>query len=179
MGSPVIIVDYDPQWPILYEEEESRIRSVIGHLVVVIEHVGSTAVPGLGAKPILDIMVAVRQLADVEKCIEPLGSIGYVPEDESSIPERRLFYKGPPGARAYHLHMVELTSDFWERHLLFRDALRTNPGVAQEYYQLKKDLAAKYGSNRGAYTDDKTSFIEAVVDQARRSHAVSNGTPYQ
>ena len=91
----ITIAHYDPQWPILYEEEKARILGVIGDKVVAIEHIGSTAVPGLGAKPIIDITVAVRHLADAEKCIEPLQSVGYeyVPEYEVSIPERRYFRK--------------------------------------------------------------------------------------
>ena len=168
MCSPVRIVDYDPQWPILYEEEKDRILGVIGHIVVAIEHIGSTAVPGLGAKPIIDIMIAVRYLDDAEECIEPLKSIGYeyVPEFEDSLPERRFFWKGPPEARKYHIHMVELTSDFWKRHLLFRDYLRTHPKVSQKYHHLKKELAAKHGSDRDAYTAAKKSFIKSVEAKA-------------
>ena len=168
MSSAVMIVDYDPQWPILYEEEKARILDVIGHKVVAIEHIGSTAVPGLGAKPIIDIMVAVRHLADAEESVKPLQSIGYeyVPEHEDSIPERRYFCKGPPEAHR-HLHMVERTSDFWERHLLFRDYLRAHPKVARQYYKLKRQLAAKWGPDRHVYTDAKTSFIESIITRAR------------
>lgn len=163
------MAEYDPKWPILYEEEKGRILAVIGRKVVAIEHIGSTAVPGLGAKPIIDIMVAVSQLADADQCIQPLQIIGYeyVPEYEASIPERRYFRKGPSGARTHHIHMVELSSDFWERHLLFRDFLRAHPEVAKKYYELKKELAAKYGPDHDAYTDAKVSFIESVLDKAR------------
>ena len=167
----VMIVDYDPQWVMLYEKEKDMILSVIGHMVIAIEHIGSTAVCGLGGKPIIDIMVAVRHLTDAEKCIEPLRSIGYeyVPEYETTIPERRYFHKGsPPEEQHYHLHMVEKRSDFWKRHLLFRDHLRAHPDVAQRYYQLKKELASKYGSNREAYTNAKTSFIESTMAEAKR-----------
>ncbi len=169
MGGPLIVVDYDPQWPILYEEEKDRILGLIGRLVVAIEHIGSTAVPGLGAKPIIDIMVAVHRLADAEECVEPLRSIGYeyVPEYNDIIPERRYFHKGPAEARTHHLHVVELASDFWERHLLFRDFLRTHPEEAEQYYDLKKELATHYRSDREAYTEAKTAFIESVVDKAR------------
>ena len=169
MSTPVVVVDYDPQWPTSYEEEKERILGAIGDVAVAIEHIGSTAVPGLGAKPIIDIMVAVSRLADAERCIEPLQEIGYeyVPEYNDVIPERRYFHKGPPGARTYHLHMVELTSGFWERHLQFRDFLRTHPEEAQRYHQLKKELAAKFGADRDGYTEAKTSFIESVIAKAR------------
>jgi GrpB-like predicted nucleotidyltransferase (UPF0157 family) len=169
MTDLVTIADYDPQWPILFESEKAAILSLIGHVVVAVEHVGSTAVPGLGAKPIIDIMVAVRYLADAQECVGPLQSIGYkyIPEHEASIPERRFFRKPPHGTRAFHLHMVKLTSDFWKRHLLFRDYLRTHRKEAQRYYQLKKELAAKFGLDRDAYTDAKASFIESVLCKAR------------
>ena len=170
MKRPVRIVDYNSQLPILFENEKRLILNVIRHFVVEIEHVGSTAVVGLGAKPIIDITVAIKNLKDAHKCIRPLESIGYeyVPEYEESIPERRYFHKGkPPKEQHYHLHMVELTSDFWERHLLFRDYLRAHPESAQEYYELKKKLAIKYGSDREGYTNAKTSFIESVVSKAK------------
>ena len=168
MEHPVIIVDYDPQWPVLFAEEKDKILGVIGHIIVAVEHIGSTAVPDLGAKPIIDIMVAIHRLADAKECVEPLKTIGYeyMPEYEAEMPERRYFHRGPPGGRTCHLHMVELTSDFWERHLLFRDYLRRHHDVSKQYYRLKKELAAKYGSDRGAYTEAKTSFIQSVEDRA-------------
>lgn len=170
MARLVRIVDYDPRWPELYEKEKCLILGVIGETVVDIEHVGSTAVRGLGAKPIIDIMIALNHLGDSAKCVEPLESIGYeyVAEYEKLMPERRYFHRGkPPEEQHYHLHMVELTSDFWRRHLLFRDYLRTHTEVAREYADLKRKLAAKYGSNREGYTEAKTHFIESVVAKAR------------
>lgn len=112
MTAHVIIVEYDPSWAAMSEKEKRRILSAVGDLVVAVEHVGSAAVPGLGGKPVLDIMVAVRDLADADRCIEPLRSIGYeyVLEYDDIIPERRYFHKGPPEARTHHLHMVELRS---------------------------------------------------------------------
>ena len=169
MPAPVVIVDYDPRWPALYEEERDRILAVVGSLIIGIEHIGSTAVPGLGGKPIIDIMPAVGCLTDAERCIEPLEGIGYeyVPEYNELMPERRYFHKGPPQAHTFHLHVVERASEFWERHLLFRDWLRTHPEDAQEYYRLKKELAARFGRDREGFTDAKTSFIESIVARAR------------
>lgn len=168
MSTPVVVIDYDPQWPIVYKEEQAEIIRVIGDKVVAIEHIGSTAVPELGAKPIIDIMVAVRHLSDADQCIQPLQSIGYeyVPEPEVQIPEWRYFRKGPQEAHR-HLHMVELTSDFWRRLLLFRDYLRSHPKAAREYYALKKQLSTKCGLNRKAYTEAKTSFIQSVIARAQ------------
>lgn len=166
----IVIVEYDPKWEALYRKEEQQILSVIGDTVVAIEHIGSTAVRGLGGKPTIDIMIAVRELSDADKCIRPLRSIGYtyVPEYEETTPERRFLHKGSfPLEQHYHLHMVENNSDFWKRHLLFRDYLKTHPEATQEYYQLKRKLASKHGSNRDAYTNAKTSFIESIVAKAK------------
>jgi GrpB-like predicted nucleotidyltransferase (UPF0157 family) len=170
MSVPVKIVDYDQNWPKVFEKEKKLILSAVGHIVVRIEHIGSTAVPGLSAKPIVDILVAVKHLSDAKTCIEPLKRIGYEYKAklEADIPERRFFGKGePPEEQHYHLHMVERTSDFWERHLLFRDYLRVHPEVVQEYQKLKRRLAAKYRTNREGYTEAKTPFIESIVAKAR------------
>lgn len=170
MSRPVNVVDYDPKWPNLYEDEKRRILEVLGDVILRIEHIGSTAIPGIGAKPIIDIMVAVNSLSDAEECIQPLQRIGYEyqPEHEASMPERRFFRRGnPPKERHYHLHMVEQTGDFWKRHLLFRNYLRVHPKAAQDYYELKKRLAYEYGSDREGYTGAKTPFIESIVKRAR------------
>jgi GrpB-like predicted nucleotidyltransferase (UPF0157 family) len=165
----VEIVEYDPKWAILYGEEKAKILAAIGHLAVAIEHIGSTAVVGLGAKPIIDMMVGVNHLSDVKDCMEPLGSIDYEyqPQHEATMPERRFFRKGePPEEQHYHLHMVERGSEFWKRHLAFRDYLRTHPETSRQYCELKKKLASEYGSDREGYTEAKTSFIESTVAKA-------------
>lgn len=165
----VVIVEYRPEWPTLYHKEKESIQKAIGHIAIAIEHIGSTAVPSLGAKPTIDIMVGLHHLVDAEKCIEPLRSVGYEyqPEHEAQIPERRFFRKGNPAKEQhYHLHIVDKKGDFWKRHLLFRDYLRTHPKTVQQYYKLKKELASKYGSNREGYTEAKTSFIESIVAKA-------------
>ena len=173
MKRPVRIVDYNSQWSILFEKEKCLVLSVIGQYVVGIEHIGSTAVAGLGAKPIIDIMIAVYSLSEADKCIEALERVGYkyVSEHEVSMPERRYFNKGkPPKEQHYHIHMVDVTSDFWKRHLLFRDYLRKHPEIAHEYFKMKKRLAAEYGSDREGYTGAKTSFIEKVVAKAQTEY---------
>jgi GrpB-like predicted nucleotidyltransferase (UPF0157 family) len=170
----VEIVDYDPVWVTLYVEERARILGVIGHLDVVVEHIGSTAVVGLGAKPIIDIMVGVDRLCDAQLCLEPLGRLGYVyqPTHEVTLPDRRFFGKGePPEEQHYHLHMVEKGGEFWRRHLAFRDYLRTHPETARQYCELKKKLASEYGSDREGYTEAKTLFIESIVARAMGEHA--------
>lgn len=170
MSDSVVVVEYDPQWPARYEQEKASILEALGEWIVAISHVGSTAVPGLGAKPIIDIMAAISRLDLVRECIEPLGCLHYEYLGEYGIPDRHYFRKPPESnaaTRTHHLHMVEHSSGFWERHLLFRDYLRAHPKTALEYYNLKKALSIQYGTDRAAYTDAKTEFIEAVVARAR------------
>ncbi len=165
----VIVVDYDARWPIQYEEEKSRVLEVIGRQVVSIEHFGSTAVPDLGAKPTIDILVGLRRLDDASACIEPLATIDYeyVPEYEKAIPDRRYFHKGPVLQRTFHLHMVEFGGSLWARHLLFRDYLRAHPDEAAKYNALKRGLADRFGANREGYTDAKAEFVRAIQAKAR------------
>ncbi len=151
-------------WHQLFAEEEARLREAIGEQVVAIEHVGSTAVCGLFAKPVIDITVAIREITDAEKCVMPLESIGYEYRGESGIPGRHYFVKGEP--RTHHLHMVKLGGDLWRDHLLFRDYLRQHPRIAREYESLKKELARKHMGNREAYTGEKVAFIEGVLKAA-------------
>jgi sirohydrochlorin cobaltochelatase len=163
MPRPVVIVDYDPQWPARFEEERALIRSAIGPHVVAIEHVGSTAVVGLGAKPVIDIIVGIRSLADAAHCIGPLAAVGYTyyPDHEAEMPERR-YFDVQAGPRDAHLHMVEYGGAFWQRHLAFRDYLRSHPEAMREYDRLKRELAAHYGSDREGYTNAKTDFVKGI-----------------
>jgi GrpB-like predicted nucleotidyltransferase (UPF0157 family) len=137
--------------------------------VLAIEHVGSTAICGLSAKPIIDIAVAVREIAYASKCVTLLEQIGYEYRGEQGITGRHFFAKGDP--RTHHLHMVELSSDFWVGHLLFRNYLRQHRETAEEYERLKRDLAQKHKENREAYTEGKVPFIEGVVKAARSDWA--------
>jgi GrpB-like predicted nucleotidyltransferase (UPF0157 family) len=174
--APVEICEYDTTWPLKFEKQKNNVMKAIGNKVVAVEHIGSTAVLGLGAKPIIDIMVGLHQLGDAKDCIEPLKRIGYeyVPELEAEIPERRYFHKGPSNVpkKHYHLHMVQMNSEFWNVQILFRDYLRTHSDSALEYFKLKKDLAEKYRLNREAYTEAKTSFIKSTIAKARNQYNV-------
>ena len=164
----VVVVDYDSSWPARYERERASIVAALGDVmegVAGIEHVGSTAVPGLAAKPIIDIMVGVRELPVGERCIQPLESLGYEYRGDAGIPGRYYFRKGNP--RSHHLHMVQHGTEFWQRHLLFRDLLRERPAVAQEYAALKKELAVQYRTDRLAYTEAKTPFIDSALARER------------
>jgi GrpB-like predicted nucleotidyltransferase (UPF0157 family) len=171
---PIVIVEYDPGWPALFEAEKTLVTQTIGPALARIEHVGSTAVPGLAAKPIIDLMGGLTSLADAGQAVGPLKSIGYeyLPDYEAQIPERRFFRKtattGGDSRITHHLHLVETSSSFWQLHLLFRDYLRAHPGDARRYEQLKRDLAGRFGSDRDGYTEAKTEFIEALIERARQ-----------
>ena len=170
---PVVLVPYDPAWPSRFREERDGIGKALGDRAIAIEHVGSTAVPGLLAKPTIDIMVGIRRLSEAPACIAALEPLGYEyrPDVEAEMPERRFFDKGPPGARTHHLHMVEYAGPFWMRHLLFRNFLRAHADRAAAYGALKQELAAKHAADRVAYTDAKGLFIETAVADARKEFA--------
>lgn len=166
MSEPVVIVEYNPDWPDMFEAEKTRLHGAIGVWAAAIEHIGSTAVPGLAAKPIIDIMVGLNQLADAAFCIERMERLGYTyhPEKEDELPERRYFKRGP---NTYHVHMVELGSAFWERHLLFRDYLRGHRNDALAYEMLKRELAQMHPHDRERYTLGKTRLIQEIEAKAR------------
>jgi GrpB-like predicted nucleotidyltransferase (UPF0157 family) len=167
-GQPVVIADPDPRWSAVFETQRARLAEVLPAGARV-EHVGSTSVPGLGAKPIVDILVGVERLADVEGCIPDLEGLGYeyVPEYEAELPQRRFFRRDEAGARAQHLHAVEVDSDFFRNDLAFRDALRADANLARAYETLKRELAGRFGRDREGYTDAKTVFVEAVLEKVR------------
>lgn len=167
--TPIRIVEWTPEWEEAYESETRRIRDAVGQHVAAVEHIGSTSVPGLGAKPIVDMMAGVETLAEAEQCIEPLENRGYeyCPEFETEMPNRRYFRKTASGRHTHHLHVVERGGEFWERHLLFRDYLREHDEVVRRYDELKRELAESHPRDIAAYTDAKTAFIERVVEDAR------------
>ena len=165
------IADYDPDWPLKFQAEKARLLDVIEPYVAAIEHMGSTAVPGLAAKPVIDIMVCVRTLAEADAhCIEPIVALGYeyVPRFEDEMPFRRYFRKdNAAGRRSHQIHLVEIGGEFWERHLLFRDYLRAHPEAAREYEALKSDLAPQF-SNVNEYAEAKGVFVRSIEAKARQ-----------
>ena len=170
MPEPIVIVEYNPDWPQEFEKEASKILLATGHKIVAVEHIGSTAVPGLGAKPIIDMMAAVNLIADAHDCIESLQSIGYQYTPYPDFPERLFFRDGPMGEGPHHLHVTEILSDFWNEKLLFRDFLRNDPDAAREFYVLKIRLAQQHGADREKYepyTVAKNPFISSALSQSR------------
>jgi GrpB-like predicted nucleotidyltransferase (UPF0157 family) len=157
----IVIVDYDPKWPRLFAEEQRDILQAAPESILQVEHIGSTAVPGLAAKPIVDLMARSRTVPLNPQSIHALAGIGYEDLGEHGIPGRHFFRKGQP--RSFHLHVVADYGVFWNRHLHFRDYLRSHPDAAADYADVKRELATQFGGNREAYTEAKTTFIEEIL----------------
>ncbi|MFN0137046.1 MAG: GrpB family protein [Phycisphaerae bacterium] len=174
---PIIIENYNPAWPALAAEQARAIAVALGPLVIVIEHIGSTAVPGLAAKPVLDLMVAIRDLSDSPRAAPLMQSLGfeYVPKFEATLPMRRFFRKDTAGVRTRHIHMVEITSEFWRNHIAFRDALRDDPLIAHAYADLKRRLAQDFVDDVAAYTDGKADFVRDVIARRQLREAPPTG----
>ncbi len=169
----IIIADYDPLWPILFQQERDLLLKKLSNSdSLIIEHIGSTSIFGLSAKPVIDTSIALDSLEDVDQpFISALESIGYeyVPEYEKEIPERRYFRKNSrEGVRTHQIHVAEKKSAFHKRHLLFRDYLRNHPQLASEYATLKRTLAKQFTDTQ-EYARAKSDFINKVLDSALKS----------
>jgi len=166
----VNLSEYDPRWPGLFEQEKVSISSIFGAEDIHIEHIGSTAVPGLAAKSVIDIMLGVTELNSVDFRLDALKAQGwfYVPEYEDVMPFRRFFLKcDANGARSHHLHVVEYSGEFWHRHLIFRDYLRKHPEEARAYGDFKYSLLAKNIDTHKVYSEAKGVFIGALAQRAQ------------
>ena len=166
----VRLVEYDPGWPAMFRAEAARIGAALpAGLLQGIEHFGSTAIPGLLAKPVIDILVAVRSVQEARAvAVRPMEALGYAFWADNPKPDRLFFVRGLPPApqRTHHLHMTERDGDLWAR-LLFRDYLRTHADEAERYAALKRELAGRHGADREAYTAAKSAYVDAVLAQAR------------
>ena len=148
----------------LFESEKKIIEATVGYHVSDIQHVGSTAIVGMPAKPILDIAIAVEEFERTRVCIDPLIALGYTFRGENGIPRRHYFQKGEPCT--HHVHMVEKTSDEWAKLIRFRDLLRADRSTAADYRRLKLDLWERLPGDRKAYQAAKAAFIEEVIRRA-------------
>ena len=155
---------YRDEWPLLFESEKKIIEAVVGDHVSDIQHVGSTAIVGMPAKPILDIAITEEDFEKARVCIDPLVALGYTFRGENGIPRRHYFQKGEPCT--HHVHMVEKTSDEWAKLIRFRDLLRADRSTAADYRRLKLDLWERLPGDRKAYQASKAAFIEEVIRRA-------------
>lgn len=146
----------------MFEKEAAVLRGVLGKELVRLHHIGSTSVPGLAAKPIIDMLAEVKSVEGLDGLNPVLESAGYVPKGEYGIPGRRYLYKGTAEAHYFHIHAFEQGHKEVTRHLLFRDYMRGNPEAVQEYGNLKLGLAGRFPNNIEGYMDGKDSFIKEI-----------------
>jgi GrpB-like predicted nucleotidyltransferase (UPF0157 family) len=160
----VRVAAYDSRWPQLFRAEAARLAAAVaaaGLPSLIFEHVGSTAVPGLAAKPILDLAAGRASENAATLYVPVFEGAGYVYRGNGGLPGREFFRRGE--LRSHHLHLVELYGDHWRRYLVFRDALRSDAALRDEYAALKGRLAVRFPRDREAYIEGKTAFVEAVV----------------
>lgn len=162
MSDAIVIVEYDPEWPYEFQRLRDRAQAALGDVAVAIEHVGSTAVPGLPAKDLIDMVVVVASDDDVTAAIERLEAVGYKARGNLGVEGREAF-RWPEGEKRHHLYVSPTSSAELRAQVAFRDRLRSDPAVANEYVALKRELAKRYRDDRLAYTDAKTDFIEATL----------------
>jgi GrpB-like predicted nucleotidyltransferase (UPF0157 family) len=163
VGRAVVIVPYDPAWPRRFHGERDRIRSALGTVASRIEHVGSTSVPGLAVKPVVDIQLSVPKLADRDSSLPALERLGYRHRGDW-VADHEFLKLHDAGVRICNLHVCEAGSR-WERdHLAFRDRLRADPALAEAYATRKAELARRFPEDRYRYTEEKSEFIRSVVD---------------
>jgi GrpB-like predicted nucleotidyltransferase (UPF0157 family) len=154
----------------MFDEERARLEHALGSLAIAVEHVGSTAVPGLAAKPIIDLAVGVHSLAEArQRCIEPFRALGYthMARYESWLPGEMLFRQEASGPWTHHAHVLERSSRRWDEYIVIRDYLRRHPEVARAYGDLKQALALVFDDDIAGYRDAKRPFLRAVMAKAQ------------
>lgn len=162
MNNPVVIQDYDPHWPQVFEMLRVRIAPVLNGLVTSIEHVGSTAVPGLAAKPVIDIDVVLTSARDLQLVIPKLAHLGYEHRGDLGVIGREAF-RAKSDDFPHHLYVCPPDSREYARHIAFRNYLRTHAEAANSYALLKRELAGKFASDRVAYNEGKSKFVETIL----------------
>jgi GrpB-like predicted nucleotidyltransferase (UPF0157 family) len=158
----VSISQHDQRWNDVFERERDRIKRALGGVVLAAEHVGSTSVPDLAAKPIVDIAIAIASFEDFAPHVTIVETLGYIYRGENGVPRRHYFVLGDP--RTVHLHFIEHDSDAWHAHLAFREKMCSSPELRRQYMDLKHDLAARFPNDRDAYTAGKQAFIHSIID---------------
>ena len=172
---PIRVVDYDPDWPRVFGELRAVLDGHLGDVALAIEHVGSTSVPGLVAKPIIDLVVVIRSRQDLPQAVSLLAELGYVHTGEGGVPGREQF-RNPTDDVArkssgrswprHHLYVCAQDNDNLARQLAFRDHLRTRPDDARRYGELKRHLAIVYEHDREGYSNAKSDFIQGILTKA-------------
>ncbi|QPC46966.1 GrpB family protein [Mangrovibacillus cuniculi] len=158
----VSLIHYKEEWSEIFHKDKNMILQILGNNIVDIQHVGSTAIPGISAKPIIDILVGLKNIFETESFISKLEEKNYKYRPNASTKDRLFFIKGTEDFRTHHLHVVQHDSNEWNRMIHFRDYLRENVNVALEYNKLKEELAVKFPNNREEYTKGKEDFVKQI-----------------
>ncbi|MCK4397228.1 GrpB family protein [candidate division WOR-3 bacterium] len=159
------LIPFSKNWKRLFNEEKRIFLDIIGDFILDIEHIGSTAIEGALAKPIIDILISLRRFEDGFTCVKPLENIGYEFRGEYGHPGRHYFVKGRQVV-THHVHMFEKNHQDFEKYILFRDYLNSHPYYIRKYCHLKRELSEKYRNNRELYTESKTHFIDDIINKA-------------
>ena len=162
----MVVVPYDPAWVAAFEAERARMAKTLFPIALGIEHIGSTSVPGLCAKPVIDLLVGTLSLEDADRCVPLLVAEGwdFSADFNATLVGRRFLRRLQGGVRTHHVHIVVFDGELWEGYLRFRDKLREQPELAREYETLKRDLAVKFRDERERYTASKTDFVKRVLE---------------
>jgi GrpB-like predicted nucleotidyltransferase (UPF0157 family) len=164
--TPVRIEHYDSRWELEFQHRAAALQAALGAVALRIDHIGSTAVPGLDAKPTIDIQVSVAALDDLDRYRRPIEQLGYTFHERSLGDVGHRFFSAP--ARAAHVHVCPVGSEWERRHLLFREYLKAHPEAAHRYTDLKHDLADQHRTERERYAEAKTTFIDAEMTIAEQ-----------
>ena len=163
----VRLLAYSPEWKELFEKEAALLRFLMGSAIQKVEHIGSTSITGMSAKPIIDLVAVVQSLNEARVWITALHSLGYEYRPNDTVADRIFFAKGPRISRTHHLSLTEITSNFYTEKILFRDYLRCHRDAFAEYLTLKRELALQYPNDRESYTAGKRAFVERIIRSAR------------
>lgn len=186
VSGSIFIADYDQRWPQMFDDERARIVDAIGEWAADVQHVGSTSIPGIAAKPIIDIAVHLHSLVDALKCITPLiENLQYECLGEFGIPDRIYFRKGTAtprsgqsaghdrAGRTHQIHMYPLGHEQYAKQITFRDYLRAHPDAVREYEALKRELAVRHAGDVEAYADSKSDFVQSILRSAALARSPS------
>lgn len=166
MARKIELTPHNPEWTTDYRVEAERLTAVLHPILRAIHHIGSTAVPGIKAKPIIDILIEVDDIERVDAYNTAMSELGYIAKGENGIDGRRYFRRGSDSHHTHHIHVYQTGHPEIGRHLDFRDYLIANPAVAQAYSRLKEELSRRYYTNPPGYTSSKNDFVEAAIAEA-------------
>lgn len=166
MVREIQVVPYDSRWPERFAREADRLRAIFGAQVVAIHHIGSTAIPNVSAKPIIDVLVEVVSIEAIDAFNQEMIERGYLPKGEFGIPGRRFFIKGTEERRFHHVHVFQAGDPEMERHLAFRDYMIAHPDEAEAYTVLKRELAREFPHDAEGYMAGKNDFVVEVERKA-------------